>query len=151
MKTLLDEYLAAYGHDLTEELKDGAKMEVCDTDQGTIYLARRIPIVYEADGKLRPTLLFQGHIRCLPRVVVDQGAVPYVCRGADVMRPGVKKLEGEFEEGALVAVVDEKHGKAIAVGHSLRRSEALLEARRGPVVKVQHHVGDKLWKVLRTL
>ncbi len=150
-KALLNRYLAEYGYSLSDELKDSGTVEVYRGQVATVYLLDRVPLVYETGERLRPTLLFQGHIARLPKVVVDQGAVPYVCRGADVMRPGVKRVEGEFERGALVAVLEERFGKAIALGNSLFSSEQLRAAKAGRVVEVFHFVGDKLWKLLKTL
>ncbi|MBC8498500.1 hypothetical protein H8D40_05880, partial [Candidatus Bathyarchaeota archaeon] len=47
---------------------------------GDIKLARR-------DEVLFPTLLNES-VEELPSVLVDMGAIPYVCNGADVMSPG---------------------------------------------------------------
>ena len=44
------------------------------------------------------------------------GAIPYVCKGATVMAPGIVRVEGEFGKGDLVLIVDMKHGKALALG-----------------------------------
>ncbi|MEM2904895.1 MAG: DUF1947 domain-containing protein [Candidatus Bathyarchaeia archaeon] len=150
-KALLARYLAEYGYALSDELKRGEKVEVHKTELGTLYLLGQQPLVFETDGGLRPTLLFQRHIAQLPRIVVDQGAIPYICRGADVMKPGVRRVDGRFQRGALVAVVDERFGKPIALGNSLLSSEEILSAQRGRVVKVFHFAGDKLWKLLKTL
>jgi len=150
-KALLSRYLAEYGYALSDELDQDGKMEVHRSELGSIYLLGQRPLVFEAGGRLRPTLLFQGHIARLPKVVVDQGAVPFICRGADVMRPGVKRVDGDFPRGALVAVVDERFQKPIALGSSLLSSEEFPAVQGGRVVKVFHFVGDKLWKILRTL
>ena len=52
-------------------------------------------------------------------VVVDMGAVPRIVSGADVMRPGVVDVVGDFREGDVVVIRDEIHRKAIAVGRAL--------------------------------
>ncbi|MCX8187818.1 MAG: hypothetical protein N3F65_04325, partial [Nitrososphaeria archaeon] len=51
----------------------------------------------------------------LPAMIVDMGAVPHITRGADVMRPGVRRFEGVFKKGDLVIVKDEKNLRAIAL------------------------------------
>ena len=71
------------------------------------------------------------------------GAVPFVCKGANVMAPGIRKVEGEFVKGDLVVIVDEKHGKALALGESMLDAAILRETKKGPVIKSLHYVSDK--------
>jgi PUA domain protein len=79
------------------------------------------------------------------------GAVPYVCNGADVMAPGIVRVEGEFGKGDLVLVVDEKHGKPLALGLSLNDAENVKKTKQGAVVKNVHFVSDKIWNFAKTL
>jgi len=53
---------------------------------------------------------------------------------------------GDFEKGSLVAVVDERHGKVLAVAEALEPSAAIAEMSKGKVAKNLHYVGDKLWR-----
>ena len=46
------------------------------------------------------------------------GAVPYVCKGATIMAPGIVRIEGDFSMGELVVVVDMKFGKALGIGET---------------------------------
>ena len=97
-------------------------------------------------GRAIPTLksIIEGDVS-LPKVVVDMGAVRFVVNGADIMGPGVVSVE-EFEEGAVVVVVDETHGKPLAVGVALLPSEEIAKKPKGKVVKNLHWVGDKVWE-----
>ena len=79
------------------------------------------------------------------------GAVPYVCKGADVMAPGIVRIEGEFSKGDLVLVVDVKFGKALALGESLMDAETAKATKKGPIVKTLHYVSDKIWDYTKTL
>jgi PUA domain protein len=79
------------------------------------------------------------------------GAVPFVCKGADVMAPGIRRVEGEFGKGDLVVVVDEKHGKALALGESLFDSQTVRNTKKGATVKTLHYVSDKIWNFTKTL
>jgi len=47
--------------------------------------------------------------------------------------------------GSVVAVVDERHGKPLAVGVSLMSSEDILAATHGKMILSKHHVNDALW------
>ena len=66
------------------------------------------------------------------------------------MAPGIRKIEGEFGEGGLVSVVDERHGKFLAVGQSLADSKTLRATKKGKVVKNLHYVGDEVWESVKS-
>jgi PUA-domain protein len=131
----------------------GAKpnVEVAEADFGTVYLVNQKPILYKTSNAILPTLLFTQLQTRLPKIVVDMGAVPYVCKGADIMAPGIVRVEGEFNKGDLVLVVDVKHGKALALGAALHDAEAARQAKQGAVVKNLHFVSDKIWNFAKTL
>ena len=126
-------------------------VEVVESDVGSIYLIGGKPLLYKADDKVLPTLLFSEFTAQAPKIVVDMGAVPYVCKGADVMAPGIVRIEGEFSKGDLVLVVDMKFGKALALGESLYDAENAKQTKKGPVVKTLHYVSDKIWDYTKTL
>ncbi len=121
-------------------------LEEAEMEDGTIvYLSGDSIILVRRDGLLFPTLR-SPILGCLPSIVVDMGAVPHICNGADVMAPGIVDVEGEFRAGELVVVRDERHGKALAIGKALVDSEELKSMKRGKVVRNLHHVGDGLWR-----
>ena len=103
----------------------------------------------KSNGKLFFTLSFEELFPLFPKIVIDMGAVPYVCKGADVMAPGVRAVKGEFKENDLLLVIDERHGKPLAIGVALFSSEEMKTVNHGKTVKNLHHVGDKLWNLLK--
>jgi PUA domain protein len=118
------------------------------TDDGSrVLLLGGTIAFFELEGKLFPTLraLLDGIVN-IPKVVVDMGAVKYVTNGADIMRPGIRSVDDGIMEGSVVAVVDERHGKPLAVGVSTMSSDGLRAATSGKVVISKHHVGDDLWE-----
>ncbi|RDE16559.1 MAG: RNA-binding protein [Candidatus Thorarchaeota archaeon] len=118
------------------------------TDDGSrVLLLNGTIVFFESEGKLFPTLraLLDGIIS-IPRVVVDMGAVKYVTNGADIMRPGIRSVDDGIAQGSVVVVVDERHGKPLAVGVSTMNTEGLRAASSGKVVISKHHVGDDLWE-----
>jgi PUA domain protein len=131
----------------------GAKtnVEVAEADFGNIYLVNGKPVFFKVGEKALPTLLFGELSTRMPKIVIDMGAIPYVCKGADVMAPGIVRIEGKFSKGDLVLVVDEKHGKPLAIGESLCDAESARNAKKGPVVKNLHFVSDKVWNFAKTL
>ncbi|NPA47805.1 MAG: DUF1947 domain-containing protein [Thermococci archaeon] len=81
------------------------------------------------------------------RVVVDEGAVPHILNGADVMAPGVVDADEGIREGDLVFVIEQKYGRPLAIGIALEDGRKMVEMSKGKVVKVIHHAKDKLWDV----
>ena len=68
-----------------------------------------------------------------PSITVDSGAVKFVVNGANIMRPGITKIEGDFASGDIVVVKEEKYGKAIAVGvDNQSQSKKWKRRRREP-------------------
>jgi PUA-domain protein len=132
-------------------LDDKAIVEVVESDVGEIYLIGSKPLLFKSVNRILPTLLFSEFTAKAPKIVVDMGAIPYVCKGATVMAPGIVRIEGEFKSGDVVIVVDMKHGKTLALGESLLDSETARQTKKGPVVKTLHYVSDKIWDYIKTL
>ena len=108
-------------------------------------------MLFKVGDKILPTLHFTEFTTKAPKLVVDMGAVPFVCKGANVMAPGIVRIEGEFSKGDLVVVVDMKFGKALALGESLMDTETARVTKKGPVVKSLHYVSDKIWEYTKKL
>lgn len=103
------------------------------------------PLVMRVDGNLFVTV--QGALELQPSrrlVTVDAGAVEFVTNGADVMRPGIVEADPDIGTDDLVVVVEENHGKALAVGRALTDG-ADMQGGSGKVVENLHYVGDELW------
>lgn len=128
-----------------------ANVEVVESDVGEIYLIEGKPILFKLGNVVLPTLLFSEFAAKAPKIVVDMGAIPYVCKGATVMAPGIVRVEGKFGKGDLVLIVDMKHGKALALGESLLDAETAKQTKKGPVVKTLHYVSDKIWEYIKTI
>ena len=145
-KAELERIAAALGTEV-KDLDPKTQFEAGVLDDGSRVLLDRGEILFfESEGMLFPTLhaLLKGMI-IIPRISVDMGAVRFVVNGADIMRPGVTNIEDGIEEGSVVAIVDERHGKPLAVGISLFSTSELRAAESGKVVRSIHHVNDDLW------
>jgi len=129
-------------------LDEKSKLEEGVLDDGSrVILVEGEIIFFETDGVLFPTLraLLSEVVR-IPKVTVDMGAVKFVVNGADIMRPGITQIDDGIKTGSIVAIVDERHGKPLAVGVSKMSSEERRSAVSGKVIQAIHHVGDKLWE-----
>jgi PUA-domain protein len=139
---------------LVEEAKDvlgivdsNSFMQSEAEDGTTVYLLDGEALLARREGTLFPTLIHPG-LDELPSIVVDMGAIPYVCNGADVMAPGIVDVKGGFSEGELVVIRDVTHGKALSVGVSLASSEEMRKMMKGRAIRNIHHVGDKIWQAI---
>jgi len=80
-------------------------------------------------------------------VVVDTGAVRFVANGADAMRPGIVSISPDIRAGRPVQVVEERHGKPLAVGIALFDAADMEQQEKGKSVRSIHHVGDDIWNL----
>ena len=121
------------------------KVETAVIEDKEVYLFdEKIEFVKDENG-LYPFLSSQ-YVDSLQKVVVDMGAIRFVCNGADVMAPGITEM-GIFKEGDLVVIRDVTHGKALAIGVANKSSADIEASKKGKVIRNIHFVGDKLWVV----
>lgn len=85
-----------------------------------------------------------------PHVIVDMGAVRFMCNGANVMRPGIKEYS-EFEEESIVCVIEESRHKFLSVGKAIVPSSKLESMQKGEVLKNLHYISDKYWDIAKTI
>jgi len=101
--------------------------------------------ILRIDDDYLPFLTETAMLEKFPNVMVDMGAVKFMCKGANVMRPGIKK-NTEFEKDKLVCIVEESLYKFLAVGKSRVSSTELENMEKGEVVKNMHYISDKFWE-----
>jgi PUA domain protein len=70
-----------------------------------------------------------------------------VVNGADIMRPGVVDVSPDVTAGKPVQIVDERHGKPLALGIALFDAADLLAQEKGKVSRTWHYVGDDIWNL----
>jgi PUA domain protein len=148
---LLDEFSQKLSLDLKQLLGLKTKIEVAETQTGKIFFVNNKPILVIINNTLLPTLLFEEALRLLPKIVVNMGAVPHICNGADVMAPGVVRIEGGYKTNDYVFIVDERHNKPLALVIALTDSQTASKMQRGKIAKNIHYVGDNLWNQLKKL
>jgi PUA-domain protein len=149
VKKFLFEVADKLGTDIERLLGPKPHVELNEVETTEVFIFNGKALIARSNGELFPTLTFEELFPLIPKIVVDMGAVPYVCKGADVMAPGVVAIKGEFEADDLLLVIDERHGKPLAVGVALFSSEAMKAVNHGKIVRNLHYVGDKLWNYLR--
>ena len=123
----------------THEISDSASLITGDN-----FAAIKI------DKTFIPFLSETSMLEKFPKVVVDMGAVKFVCNGATVMRPGIKS-HSDFDKEQIVCIVEESHNKFLAVGRSLVSSKELETMTKGEVVKNLHYISDEFWETAKKI
>jgi PUA-domain protein len=133
-----------------EQLSRKSRVESEMVKSSDVIFVDGVPVAFRREEQFVPVLTNTSALEKMPRVTVDMGAVPHVAGGADIMAPGIRKVEGNFQEKDLVVIVDEKHGKFLSVGRSLLTSEALAGTKKGKVIVNIHYVGDLIWETIKS-
>ena len=120
------------------------------TDDVEILSSSNFILVRHEDS-LFPFLQDSDTLSSIPKLIVDKGAIPFVCKGANIMRPGIKTIIGDFPLNSIVVISEEEHNQNLAVGKSLHSSDELLDLSKGMVVQNLHFVGDNIWNSCKDL
>jgi PUA domain protein len=118
-------------------------------DDAQIITGNGIKIL-KVDDDYLPFLSETEMLEKFPAVTVDMGAVKFMCKGANLMRPGIKEFT-EFEKDKLVCIVEESQHKFLAVGKSMVSSLELENMDKGEVIKNIHYISDKFWETGKTI
>jgi PUA-domain protein len=147
--------IAGVMEELKAQIGDGAelfrseRMEKVETDSPfTLYLLDRQPLLMRYHTWVFPTL--KGALmRPFPqrRVTIDQGAIPFLVNGADVMRPGIRFISDDVKADSPVLIVEELHAKPIAIAVARFNAEQMRSETKGKMCKTIHFVGDLLWRL----
>ena len=99
------------------------------------------------DDEFIPLLSFLlKHDLPFKHVVVDEGAIKFVAKGADIMRPGIIKIDSNIEKDDIVLIRDPNHHKVLAVGRAMFDAAEMEKKEKGKVIKAVHSLADKIWE-----
>ncbi|UCG36819.1 MAG: DUF1947 domain-containing protein [Candidatus Bathyarchaeota archaeon] len=150
-KKLLTEFLESSKIRLRELDTPKTRIEIASSKQDEIFLIDGKPFFARSDDSLIPVLSSKQVLSRMPKAIVNMGAVPYLCNGADVMAPGIVSFEGVFDKGDYIVILDELHKTPITIAKALFNKEEAKKLEHGKVFKNVHYVGDQLWKKLKKL
>ena len=102
------------------------------------------------NDKILPHLSEVQLLEKFPHVMVDMGAIKFVCKGANVMKPGITKLS-TFDNGDIICVVEESNNKFLSVGIAKVSSDDAKIANSGIVVENLHYISDKYWEIKKEI
>ncbi|HUW89476.1 MAG TPA: DUF1947 domain-containing protein [Candidatus Nanopelagicaceae bacterium] len=149
IKELQDDILNHYDEKFVVQIfPKKARIEVIQTDSGdTLYAVNNILKLWKSKEGYIPvlTLLLNKQVD-LKKIVVDKGAIRFITNAADVMRPGITKIDASIKKDDIVVIVDENHDRALAIGKAMLNATQMQETKAGKVVKNLHTIQDDVWK-----
>ena len=133
-----------------QELPKIKNLKVYFIDEHTQLMTGNEITVLKINDSYLPFLDQTEVLEKFPNVMVDMGAVKFMCKGANVMRPGIKKYT-EFSKGDVVCIVEESQHKFLAVGKAVTDSSELDDMKKGEVIKNLHYISDKCWEFAKMI
>ena len=118
-------------------------------EKGVIITGNGITAVKISDDIL-PFLDDITTLEKFPYVMVDMGAIKFVCKGANIMRPGITKFS-DFDNDEIVCVIEESQNKFLAVGKAKISSKEAEGSRNGEVIKNMHYISDDFWETKKEI
>ena len=119
------------------------------SNEAQIITGKGIKIL-KVDEDYIPFLSETEVLEKFPNVTVDMGAVRFMCKGANLMRPGIKSFT-DFKKEDLVCIVEESQHKFLAIGKAVADSSEVEEMEKGEVLKNMHYISDKFWEIGKTI
>lgn len=144
MRTLKSRDKLAIGERFPELGIDKKSALQYDEKLGAYFLDGSLVLI-EAGDDLVPYLKTKAiDASRYPEAVVDMPAVPYMAKGADLLRPGIVSFSA-WEAGDVIRVTDERNRVTLAYMRALVSSEEAKAMEKGKIAKSLHHVGDRWW------
>ncbi len=148
-KTETAEVLSQIATQWKVELPKIKNLKIYEFEDGQIIVGEGLTAIKIGENYL-PFLSDSVTLAKFPSVMVDMGAVKFMCNGANVMRPGIRSF-GEFEKGQIVCIVEESQKKALSVGRTLVSSQEMSQMSKGIVIENLHYISDKYWEAKKTI
>jgi PUA domain protein len=120
-----------------------------EVDNGESLLIGKEFTAVKISNYIIPFLTMKKFLEISGKIVIDKGAVRFICNGANIMRPGVIRVEGPFKIDDIIGAEDAQHGKMLAVGFALANSLDIQDMNKGVVMKNMHYIGDKFWEAFK--
>ncbi|MFX1278447.1 MAG: DUF1947 domain-containing protein [Promethearchaeota archaeon] len=149
LNDLKNEILSHYDHNFVDQIfPQKSKVELIQTESGDMLYAvnNELKLWKSKDGYI-PVLTFLLNNKVeLKTIVVDFGAVRYVTNGADVMRPGITKIDPTIKKGDILKIEEETKHRALAVGKAMFDAAEMESKTSGKVIKNLHTIQDAIWE-----
>ena len=149
LNILKEEILQHYNQNFIDQIfPKKSNVELIQTESGdTLYAVNNELKIWKSKEGYIPvlTLLLNNRVE-LKTIVVDFGAVRFVTNGADVMRPGITKIDPSIKKGDILKIEEETKHRALAVGKAMYDASEMESIKSGKVVKNLHTIQDAIWQ-----
>ena len=123
-------------------------LEIGKEKKAVYYFVNGVLAFFNEDPPL-PTVCGMVKLKVeMPYVVVDEGAVKAVTRGADLFVPGITEFHCQCRQGDYFAVKT-KTGIPIAVMRALMDAETAQREKKGKFGENLHYMGDEIWEMCK--
>lgn len=145
-RDLQTKVIELYGKKVLSSFQKSLILQSIKTEEGTFIVKDKKIWWFLHDGKYIPSIHFLRELNPgLHKIVVDVGAIRFITNGADVMAPGIVSFDDNITKGAYVIIHEERANAILGVGISLIDAEEFSKNKKGKVVKLIHHLKDKIW------
>jgi PUA domain protein len=154
IKQLKDEIIKQYDKDFLNELipkKANVEYILAENDDEFYAINKELKLWKSKKDGYIPVLtqLLESKID-LKKVVVDMGAIKFLTLNkADVMRPGITKIDPSIKRDEIIQIVDETHGRPLVIGKAMFNAEEMQEKKKGKVIRNLHTIEDDVWKLAK--
>ncbi len=149
LKPLKDEILKQYDEKFVNQIfPKKCNIEVIQTEAGdTLYAINNVLKLFKSKEGYIPvlTLLLNNQVD-LKTIVVDFGAIRHVANGADIMRPGITKIDPDIKKGDIVVIIEETKSRALAIGKAMFDAPEMEIKSSGKVIRNLHTIQDSIWE-----
>ncbi len=152
IKTLKADILTYYDQDFIDQVfPKKSRVEVILTEENDILYAinNELKLWKSKDGYIPVLTLLLNEKVELKKIVVDMGAIRFVTNGADVMSPGITKIDPLIKKNEIVQIVDETHDRTLAVGKAMFDAHEMAKKTSGKVIKNLHTIKDNVWTFIK--
>ena len=131
LTTLKEEILNHYDQNFIDQIfPKKSNVELILTESGdTLFAVNNELKLWKSKEGYIPvlTLLLNNRVE-LKTIVVDFGAVRFVTNGADVMRPGITKIDPSINKGDIVKIEEETNHRALAVCKAMYDASEMVQS-----------------------
>lgn len=91
--------------------------------------------------------LKSNEVKELRKITIDTGAVPFLLKGADMMRPGIVNIESGIEKDEVISIIDEVKELIIGVGLTMYNFQEMEKMNSGKVIQTLHYFKDEYYTI----
>lgn len=151
IKALKDDISKKYDEKFVNQIfPKKCSVEVINTEAGDVLYAidNKLKLWKSNEGYLPVLTLFLDNENKVEfkTILVDKGAIRFVTNGADIMRPGIRRIDPTIKKDDILRIADETHDRTLAVGKALFDAKEMNSLKEGKVVKNLHTIQDSVWE-----